>query len=83
MTKDTDLARLLVDLARLGGLAPELVASEVRPLVSALTERERVCDLRACRRRYLMKQLHRRPRGFCSDECRVAASRKIENGASA
>lgn len=71
-------APVVAELEALLVLAPELVASEVRPILESLRERERKCDRRSCRKPYLMKQLHRRARNYCSDACRVAASRATD-----
>jgi hypothetical protein len=63
-----DAARLLTELGRLMSIAPELVASEVRPLVDSLQARERICD--GCGTQYVQRQRHRRARNFHSTECR-------------
>lgn len=70
----TAVASLLAQLAGLAALAPELVESEVRPLVADLAARQRTCA--RCGEIFLGKSLARRGRFFCSDACRFRARNK-------
>jgi hypothetical protein len=61
-------------LAALEAEEPELVASELRPILASLLARRRVCD--ACGRHYLQKRHHDRPRTYCQ-LCRNGGTRRI------